>query len=270
MNNYDFLELFNYGFVQRAIITGFFVAILCSTLGIFLVLRRLSLIGDGLAHVTLSGVALGLLLKVYPLYVAIPVTLISGFGVLKIIEKTKLSGDSAIGIISSAGISIGIIMASMAGGFNIDLFSFLFGNILTITLEEMILSIILAVFVIGVIAVLYNQVISITFDEELAKVSGINTKRINIILILLTALTVVLSMKIVGIMLVSSFLILPSVSALQIAKSFRTSIIIAWFFSVFSVISGIFISFIFNIPTGGTIVLVSLIILIICILARRR
>lgn len=270
MDNYDFFELLKFGFVQRAIIAGFFIAILCSSLGIFLVLRKLSLIGDGLAHVTLSGVALGLLLKIYPLYVAIPVTLISGYGIFKIIEKTKLSGDSAIGIISSAGISFGIIMASMAGGFNIDLFGFLFGNILTITFEEMLLSIILSFFVIGVIALLYNQIISITFDEDLAKVSGINTNKINTILILLTALTVVLTMKIVGIILVSSFLILPSVSALQIAKSFRTSIILACVFSVFSVLSGIFISFAFNIPTGATIVIINLIILLVCILVRRR
>lgn len=270
MNNYDFLELLKYGFVQRAIITGFFVAILCSTLGIFLVLRRLSLIGDGLAHVTLSGVALGLLLKIYPFYMAIPVTLISGLGILKIIEKTRLSGDSAIGIISSAGIALGIIMASVAGGFNVDLFSFLFGNILTITFEEMVLSIILTIFVISVIAILYSQLISITFDEELARVSGINTKKINIILIFLTALTVVLAMKIVGIMLVSSFLILPSVSALQIAKSFRSALLLSSLFSVVSVLLGIFISFFFNLPTGATIVITGIIILIFCILIRKR
>lgn len=270
MNNYIFLELLKYGFVQRAIITGFFIAILCSTLGIFLVLRRLSLIGDGLAHVTLSGVALGLLLKIYPLYVAIPITLICGIVILNIIEKTKLSGDTAIGIVSSAGISLGVIVASIAGGFNIDLFSFLFGNILTITFEEMMLSILLTFVVTGVIVVLYNQIISITFDEELARVSGINTKKINTLLILLTALTVVLSMKIVGIILVSAFLILPSVSALQIAKSFRTSIILSCCFSVFSVLLGILISFILNMPTGATIVVISLFIFILSILTANK
>lgn len=263
MSYIDLLELLKYGFVQRAIIAGFFVAILCSTLGIFLVLRKLSLIGDGLAHVTLTGVALGLLLKIYPLYVSIPVTLISSFGILKIMEKTKLSGDAAIGVISSAGIAIGIIIASIAGGFNIDLFSFLFGNILTISKEEMLLSIFLSLFVIGVILVSYYQIISITFDEELAKVSGINTKRINVILILLTALTVVLSMKIVGIILVSSFLILPSVSALQIAKSFKSAIMLSCLFGVSSVILGIIISFVFNIPTGATIVITILVIFLI-------
>ncbi|MCX7769714.1 MAG: metal ABC transporter permease [Proteobacteria bacterium] len=265
----DVIELLNFGFIQRAIITGVFIAILCSSLGIFLVLRRLSLIGDGLAHVTLSGVALGLLLQMYPLYMAIPVTLISGLGILKLIDKTKLSGDTAIGIVSSAGISLGIIMASIAGGFNVDLFSFLFGNILTISFEEMILSILLSLIVIGFIIALYNKLISSTFDEELAKVSGINTKMINGILILLTSLTVVLSMKIIGIMLVSSFLILPNVSALQFAKSFKSSIIISCFFSILSVLSGIVVSFALNLPTGATIVLINLLILILSMLIRQ-
>ena len=270
MENIDILELLKYGFVQRAIISGLFTAFLCSTLGIFLVLRKLSLIGDGLAHVTLTGVALGLLLKIYPLYVSIPITLISSYGILKIKEKTKLSGDAAIGVISSAGIAMGIIIASIAGGFNVDLFSFLFGNILTISEKEMYLSIGLSLFVMAVIFFYYHQILSITFDEELAKVTGVNTKKINTIIIFLTALTVVISMKIVGIILVSSFLILPGISALQIAKSFKSAILISCLFGFLSVLFGIIISFIINIPSGATIVLTSLCFFIFSIIARSR
>lgn len=255
-------EIFQYQFIIKALVAGSFIAILCSTLGIFLVLRRLSLIGDGLAHVTFGSIAIGLLLRLQPMYAAIPLVMISSLGILKLIEKARLFGDTAIGIVSSLGISIGIILVSVSGGFNVDLFSFLFGSILAISTAEVIISIVMSVIVIISVLLFYNDLVSITFDEECAKISGIKTKRINQILILLTALTVVLAMKVVGIMLVSALLILPSASALQIAKSFKASIIIAAIVAVFSVISGIWISCIANLPSGGTIVLINFIIFI--------
>lgn len=256
----SFIELLHFAFVQRAIIAGVFIAVLCSFLGVFLVLRRISLIGDGLAHVTFGSVALGMLLKVYPIYVSIPITLLSGLGIIKIMEKTKLPGDSAIGIVSSTGISFGVLIASLAGGFNVDLFSYLFGNILAISNAEVVLSVALSFIVIFTVLLLYHKLVSTTFDEEMAKVSGINTKMINTIFILLIAVTIVLSMRVVGIMLVSSFLILPSVSALQVSKSFRTTILFSCLFSIISVLLGIVISFTMNLPTGATIVLTNLII----------
>lgn len=256
-------ELFDLGFVQRAIITGVLIAILCSTLGIFLVLRRLSLIGDGLAHITFGSVAVGLFLNIYPVYTAIPLTLLGGYGILKITEKTHMFGDAAIGILSSAGIALGIMLTSISGGFNIDIFSYLFGNILTIKNEEVIITLFLTIFVIITVALLYNKLISIAFDEDLAKVSGINTKKINTFLILVTAITVVLTIRIVGILLVSSFLILPNISALQLAKSFKTTFLISYTISISSVLIGIFASFSFNLPTGATIVLINLIIFLL-------
>jgi zinc transport system permease protein len=264
----SFFELLHFGFVQRALIAGIFIGLLCSFLGVFLVLRRISLIGDGLAHVTFGSVALGLLFKIYPLYLSIPITLLCGLIIIKIIEKTKLSGDAAIGIVSSAGISIGVLIASIAGGFNVDLFSYLFGNILAITKEEVVLSIILSIFVISIVVLLYHKLVSITFDAEMAKVTGIKTNRINTIFILLIAMTIVLSMRVVGIMLVSSFLILPSVSSLQIAKSFRTTIILSYIFSTFSVLLGISLSFTMNLPTGATIVIINLFIFLILVLFK--
>ena len=129
----NIFDLLSHGFIQRALIAGSFIAILCSTLGVFLVLRRLSLIGDGLAHVTFGSVAVGLLMKSSPFYVAIPIVMLGGLGILKLMEKARLYGDAAIGIVSSIGIAGGVILASIAGGFNIDLFSYLFGNILAIS-----------------------------------------------------------------------------------------------------------------------------------------
>jgi zinc transport system permease protein len=253
-------ELFHYQFIQKAIIAGCFIAILCSTLGVFLVLRRLSLIGDGLAHVTFGSVAVGLLFKGQPMYTAIPLVMLSSLGILRLTERARIYGDTAIGIVSSLGIAVGIILVSISGGYNIDLFSYLFGSILSISNTEVITSIVLSIIVIIVVLLFYNDLVSITFDEECAKVSGIRVRRINETLVLLTALTVVLAMKVVGIMLVSALLILPSTTALQAARSFKATMIIAGFVAVFSVISGIWLSFIANLPTGGTIVVINFII----------
>lgn len=259
----ELTEILSYSFVTRAIITGAFVALCCSFLGIFLVLKRLSLIGDGLAHITFSGVAIGLLLKTQPFYLALPTVLLSSLGILKLTQKARIYGDAAIGIISAVGIASGIIISNIAGGFNVDLFSYLFGSILSITKEELISTIILSIFVCLIILFNFNKLVSAAFDEDLAKVSGINTERLNTILSILTALTVVMAMRVVGIMLISALLILPSVSALQLSYSFKRVLIISIIFSISSVIIGVIASFYFNLPTGATIVFVNFLILLI-------
>jgi len=256
----DILEYLQYGFIQRALLCGAFIALLCSTLGVILVLRRFSLIGDGLAHVTFGSVALGLLFRIYPLYISIPVVMLSSLGILKLTQRARLYGDAAIGIVSSFGIAGGVILASVAGGFNVDLFSYLFGNILAIGPEELYISIALSVVVLSVIFLYFNEIFSMTFDEEFARVSGIGTEKLNTILALLTAITVVLAMSVVGIMLVSALLILPSVTALQLARSFRGAMLIAACASLVAVIGGIFISLILNFPTGATIVMTGILI----------
>ena len=246
---------FHYEFMQRAVVAGCFIAVLCSTLGVFLVLRRLSLIGDGLAHVTFGSVAVGLLLRTEPTYTAIPLVMLSSLGILRLVEKARVYGDAAIGIVSSLGVAGGITLVSLSGGFNVDLFSFLFGSILSVSGAEVITSVVLSVAVILMVFLFYDELVSITFDEECARVSGIKTQRINTILVLLTALTVVLAMKVVGVMLVSAMLILPASAALQVAKSFRMGMVVAAMISVFSVVFGIWISFLADLPAGGTIVL---------------
>jgi zinc transport system permease protein len=264
----DLLEYLQYGFIQRALICGAFIALLCSTLGVILVLRRFSLIGDGLAHVTFGSVALGLLFRIYPLYISIPVVMLSSLGILKLTQRARLYGDAAIGIVSSFGIAGGVILASVAGGFNVDLFSYLFGNILAIGPEELYISIALSVVVLAVIFLYFNEIFSMTFDEELARVSGIRTDRLNTTLALLTAITVVLTMSVVGIMLVSALLILPAVTALQLARGFRGAMLIAACVSFVAVTGGIFISLILNLPTGATIVMTGILIFLAALALR--
>lgn len=214
------LELFEYGFIIRAIAAGSFIALLCSILGVILVLKRLSLIGDGLAHVTFGSVALGLIFKIQPIYVSLPIVAASSLVILKLTERTRVYSDAAIGIVSAVGVSVGVLLAGLASGFNVDLFSYLFGNILSVTSGEVVLSVGLSLVVLFVVILYYGQLLSMSFDEEFARTSGIKTNRINAMLAVLTAVTVVLTMKLVGVMLTSSLLIMPAVSAFQIAKSF--------------------------------------------------
>ncbi|MBU3924851.1 metal ABC transporter permease [Patescibacteria group bacterium] len=253
----DIVNFLQYSFIQKAFFAGSFVAITCAVLGMFLVLRKMSLIGDGLSHVSFGAIALGLFFGVYPFYVAVPVVMLGSLAILKITEKAKVYGDAAIGIVSAIGIAGGVILASLSKGFNVDLFSYLFGNILAISATEVILSIILSFLMLAVLFFFYWDLFSATFDEEYAKTTGIKTNFINTLLALLTAVTVVLSVKVVGVMLVSALLILPAVTALQLAKGFKTAIILAVIISLASVVSGITLSFFLDLPTGATIVMIN-------------
>ncbi len=265
-------ELLTYGFIQRAILTGVMIGILCSLLGLFLILRRMSLIGDGLAHVTFGATAITASLRLYSAYsllATIPIMLASSLLILKLTDKTRLSGDVAIGIISSAGIAIGIIVTSNGGGYNTDIFGYLFGNILAISREEVLIAFLLFVFVSLMICFFYNDLFYISFNEELAKISGIRTRLINSMLALLTALSVLLAMKLVGIMLISSLLILPAASALQVARSFRTCLILSATQGSLSVILGIYVALCVNLPASATIVLINLLIFLAATSVKR-
>ena len=265
----DLLNFLQYSFIQRAFFAGSFVAIICSVLGLFLVLRKMSLIGDGLSHVSFGAIALGLFLGLYPFYVAIPLVMLASLLILKISEKAKIYGDAAIGIVSAIGISGGVILASLSKGFNVDLFSYLFGNILAISKTEVILSVILSLVVIVTVYFFYWDLFSATFDEEYAKTTGVKTNFINAILTLLTSLTVVLSVKMVGVMLVSALLIFPAVTALQFAKSFKTAMIIGAISSLISVLLGITFSFLLDLPAGATIIMINALLFMLAFLYKK-
>ena len=265
------LEILSYGFIQRALLAGTLIALLCSVLGVFLVLRRLSLIGDGLAHVTFGSTAIALACKLYSamsLLISIPIVLLASLGILKLTEKGKMSGDTAIGLVSALGISAGIILASVGGGYNVDLLSYLFGNILSITAEEVLIAAVLCIGVMVLLALYYHELFSIAFSDELAMVSGIQTSRINTILVLLTALSVILAMKLVGIMLISSMLIAPAASALQLARGFKMCLALAALQGCSSVILGIIASIMLNFPASATIVMVNLLLFAAAFLIR--
>lgn len=263
------IEFLSFAFVQRAVLAGVLIAIITSALGVFLVLKRLSLIGDSLSHVALSGVALGLVTQTSPIFMAVPVVMLSSLGIYKITQTAKIYTDGALGIVSAAGISAGLILAALAGGFNVDLLSFLFGSILTVSSAELILAAILAFLILGIIYVFYNDLIALVFDENFAKVSGINVNRINIILVLTTSVAVVVALRVVGIMLVSAMIIIPPSAALQLGGNFKKTLAYAAGFSVASVMGGIYFSFLLNIPSGAVIIIFNLFILALCVAYRK-
>lgn len=261
-------EFLSYAFVQKALIAGTLIAVITAVLGVFLVLKRLSLIGDSLSHVALSGIALGLITNTSPVFMALPVVMLSSLGIYKISRSAKVHSDGALGIIAAAGIALGLILSTLAGGFNVDLLSFLFGSILTVTWNEIILAAVLLLIIFALVYFFYNDLIAITFDENFAKTAGVNTERINIILVLISAAAVVIALKVAGIMLVSAMIIIPPTAALQLAKTFRRALLLAAGFSVAGVIIGIYSAFVFNMPSGAMIISADILILVITILMR--
>ena len=251
-------EFLSYGFVQRGLLAGSLVAIICALLGVFLVLKRLSLIGDGLSHVCLTGVALGLLTHTSPLYMSVPVVLVASLGILQIMEKIKIYGDAAIGIVSAAGLAVGILLTALAGGFNTDLFGFLFGRILTVGRGEVFWCAALLAALLLFLLFYYRDLLAASFDEAFARTRGIALQRLHAALIIFTSLAIVLACKVVGIFLISALIIVPPVTALLLAKTFKQVLWIACMLGLISVWIGIYLSFLFNIPSGATIILVNL------------
>lgn len=247
--------MLQYPFMQRAIIGGILAASVCSAIGVFLVLRRMSLIGDGLAHLSFGGIAAGLFFKIYPLFSALVVSVLAALGIHKL-RKMKIYGDSSIAIFFSFGLAVGVILIGLSGGMAINIMSFLFGSILAISDADLLLIFALALITAAAIGMFYKELVYVTFDEECARVSGIHVDRLELALLILTALAVVLSIQIVGILLVSSFIAIPAATALPISRSFKQALALSVALSVFSVVFGLSLSYYFNLAAGGAIVLV--------------
>ena len=252
------LEILTFSFMHRALISGVAIAILCSVIGLFLVLRRYSLFGDAIAHSSFGGIALGLMAGVYPLWTAYGVSLVSALIITKLREKYDISGDAAIAVLLSSGIAIGLVIVGISGGFTIDIFSFLFGSILLVSVNETILILSLTGIILIVVLLLYRQLLYSTFNEEQAKVSGIPVEKINYLIVFMAGLTVVTSIQLVGVLLISALFVIPNVTAIMYGKGFKQTAILSISFSIFSVVFGIIISYIFNITPAGTIVLLSI------------
>lgn len=254
------LDPLHYSFILRGLAAGVIISLVAPLIGIFLVLRRYSLIADTLSHVSLAGVALGLLLKFNPLISAILAALLSSLAIEKLRISKKVYGESALAIFLSGSLALAIVILSLAHGFNVDLFNYLFGSIVTVKESDVIVITIVALFITLLVVAFFKELVYVTFDEEAARVSGINTYFIDLLLISLAALAVSFSIPIIGVLLISALVVVPVLSALQFKLGFKATIIWAEVISVTSVISGIFISYYLNLSSGGTIVLLTLLI----------
>lgn len=250
----DIFRLFGFQFFQNALLGGTIVSLACAWVGLFLILRKEAMIGDGIAHTAFGGIALGLFLGINPILTALLVSILAVLGISYMRKRGLAQSDSAIAVMLAVGFSTGLIIISLAGGFNVELFSFLFGSILTIDQTDLIIVSILGISTILILGIFYKELLSITFDEEGARLMGVPVRLLSLTFNLLVAITIVLSIKVIGVILVVALLVLPGLSALQLNRSFKGTTLAAIGFGTVSMITGILLSAVYNVATSGVIV----------------
>lgn len=259
------MEFLTYEFMQRALVAGCIIAIICPLIGSFLILKRLAMIGDALAHVSMAGIAAGLILGINPTITAL-VTATTASLLIDFLRKNfKKYDEISIAIIMAAGLGAGIILITIGGSDTANIMSYLFGSIIAITSLDLITIALVALFVFILTMLLFNKLFYITFDEEAARIRGISIEKINLIFILLTSLTIVISIKVTGILLTSALITVPVATSFQIAQSFRGTVLYSILFAQISVFSGLIAAFYLDWPPGGTIILTALFLLLLTI-----
>lgn len=253
-------ELFSFSFILRALTVGMLVALCSALLGVSLVLKRYSMIGDGLSHVGFGSLSLAMALNLAPLQVSIPVVIAAAFLLLRISENSRIRGDAAIALIASSSIAIGVVITSLSSGMNADVYNFLFGSILAMSREDVLISVILSVIVLLLFVYFYHRIFAVTFDENFAKATGTKVGFYNMMIALLTAVTIVVGMRIMGSLLISSLIIFPALSSMRLFHSFRGVIITSAIISMVCFFAGITASYAFDTPAGASIVIVNLIV----------
>lgn len=251
-------EMLSYPFMVRALFGGMLVSLCASLLGVSLVLKRYSMIGDGLSHVSFGALSIALAMGWSPLKVSIPVVVLAAFFLLRITENSRIKSDAAIAMISASSLAIGIIVTSLTTGMTTDVSSYMFGSILAMTKEDVVLSAVLCIIVLGLFVLCYNQVFAVTFDENFAKATGVNVGAYNMLISVLTAVTIVLGMRMMGAMLISSLVIFPALTSMRVFKSFLGVVVSAGVVSVVCFFIGLVLSYVYSIPAGASVVVVNL------------
>ena len=252
-------SMLSYDFMIRAIIVGSLVSLCSTLLGTSLVLKRYSMIGDGLSHVGFAALAIAYALQLAPMSVSIPVCVIAAFFLLQLEENSKIKGDAATALLCSGALAVGVMTISLTTGMNTDVCNYMFGSILAISPSDMRLSVILSVVVLFLYIFFYPRIFAVTFDENFAKASGTNTRFYNMVLALLTSITIVLGMRMMGTLLISSLIVFPSITGMRVCKNFLGSIILASILSLFGFFVGMTLSFFYRIPTGASIVVIDIV-----------
>ena len=262
-------EVLQYGFMQRALLAGVLIGSIAPVVGVFLVLRRLSLIADTLAHVSLAGVAVGLLLGAYPLAGALAAALLGAVGIERL--RGGLGGETALAIFLSGGLAVAVVVIGLADGFTVGLFPYLFGAITAVQPRDLWVTFLLGLGVVGAVAVFYKELFAITFDAEGARVQGLPVEGLNLLFTSMVAVTVVVAMRVVGILLTSALIVIPAATALRLARSFRSALVVAVACSLLTVLGGLAASFYLDVPASGAIVLGGILLfLLVSLLAPGR
>lgn len=251
-------EMLSYPFIVRALVGGVLVSLCASLLGVSLVLKRYSMIGDGLSHVSFGALSVALAVGWSPLKVSIPVVVLAAFFLLRITERGKIKSDAAIAMISASALAIGIIVTSMTTGMTTDVSSYMFGSILAMSREDVEFAAVLSLVVLGMFLFCYNKVFAVTFDENFAKATGVNVSLYNVLIAVLTAVTIVLGMRMMGAMLISSLIIFPSLTSMRLFRSFRGVVVVSGILSVICFCLGMIVSYIYSTPAGASVVVVNL------------
>lgn len=251
---FDLLALFQYQFMQMALVGGILAAVVSAWIGLFLILRKESMLVDGVAHTAFGGVAVGLLIGIDPMLGAMAVSAVAVLGITYMRRKRLAQSDAAIAVMMAMGFSVGMIVISLANGFNVELFSYLFGSILTIDSTDLTVLVILALVIIGFMVFFYKEMLALTFDEDGARLQGIPVEVMTMAFNLLVAVTIALSIKVIGIILVVALMVLPGLTALQLKRSFKSTLIASTVFGVVAAVLGLVLSVLFSVSTSGVIV----------------
>jgi len=261
------LEMFSYTFLVRAVIVGLMVSLCAALLGVSLVLKRYSMIGDGLSHVGFGSLAIATAMNAAPLSVSIPIVVFAAFMLLRISENSKIKGDAAIALISTSSLAIGVIVISFTTGMNTDVCNYMFGSILAMSRGDVNLSVVLASAVLILFILFYNKIFAVTFDENFAQATGTKTGLYNMLIAFLTAITIVLGMRMMGALLISSLIIFPALTSMRICKKFKTVTICSAIVSVVCFFVGVVASYTYATPTGASVVVVNIVaLLVFCVI----
>ena len=263
------LEMFTYPFIVRAFAAGVLLSLCAALLGVPLVLKRYSMIGDGLSHVSFGALSVALACGWAPLPVSIPVVIVAALGLLRMTECSRMGADAAIAVVSASSLAVGVIVTSLTTGMTTDVDSYMFGSILAMTQADVVLSALLCVGVLVLFVLFYHRLFAITFDENFSRATGGKVGLYNTLLSVLTALTIVLGMRMMGAMLISSLVIFPALSAMRVEKSFRGVVVLAGVLSVLGFCAGLTGSYLLSTPVGASVVVVDLLIFLLCCGVRR-
>lgn len=267
------LQMFSWPFMQRALIAGVLVSLCCALLGVSLVLKRYSMIGDGLSHVSFGALAAAVALGFTPLYFSIPVVILAAFFLLRMAENPRWNSDAAIAAVSASSLAVGVMVISRTTGMTTDVDNYMFGSVLAMSRADVALSAAVSTAVLALFILFYHRLFAVTFDESFSRAAGLRVERYNTLLAVLTALTIVLGMRMMGAMLISSLVIFPALTAMQLCRSFRGVVLCAASVSVLCFAAGLTVSFVQSTPVGATVVCANLAVFLASCLAaalRRR